>query len=62
MRPFLRRSFFGWTTLVVSAATWIMAFPVYGAERPNVLFIAVDDMRCELGCYDAKHVHSPNHD
>ena len=31
-------------------------------ERMNVLFIAVDDMRAELGCYGAEHIHSPNID
>ena len=27
---------------------------------PNILFIAVDDLRPELGCYGKGHIHSPN--
>ena len=31
-------------------------------KRPNILFIAVDDLRPELGVYGIKEVKSPNID
>lgn len=33
-----------------------------GNVRPNFLFLVVDDMRPELGCYGASHMHTPNID
>ena len=29
-------------------------------DKPNVLFIAIDDLRPELGCYQQPHIKSPN--
>lgn len=44
-------------------AVLVMApLAVSGKEPMNVLMIAVDDMRPELGCYGASHVKSPNID
>lgn len=31
-------------------------------QKPNVLFIAIDDLRPELNCYGASYIHSPNFD
>ena len=48
--------FLMWLALLPSAANTCTE------ERPNVLFIAIDDLRPELGCYGARHIHSPHID
>ncbi|HNQ90663.1 MAG TPA: sulfatase [Verrucomicrobiota bacterium] len=40
----------------------VSATLLHAADRPNVLFIAVDDLRPELGCYGKDYIHSPNID
>ena len=49
------------------ALAFVFAIPAGDSQllaesRPNVLFIAIDDLRCDLGCYGNKIVHSPHID
>jgi iduronate 2-sulfatase len=47
------------STLLVILLSWTLAG---AAEQPNVLFIAVDDLRPEFGCYGNKIAKTPNLD
>ena len=47
------------TLIVVLVSTFVVADD---SERPNVLFIMVDDLRPELGAYDHHVVKTPNID
>jgi iduronate 2-sulfatase len=48
---------------VLALMGWLLVAVAGAAEqRPNVLFIPVDDLRTELGCYGAEHIHSPHID
>lgn len=38
------------------------ATQAFAADKPNILFIAVDDLRPELGCYDSPIAVTPNLD
>lgn len=48
--------------IVLAAAAAGSAPAAEPAEKRNVLFIAVDDMNCDLGCYGAKGMKTPNID
>ena len=59
-RKFLQKIALGTAAL----STFQFALTGFGApsERPNILFIAIDDLRPELGCYGEKLVKTPKID
>ncbi|MEA3226936.1 MAG: sulfatase-like hydrolase/transferase, partial [Planctomycetota bacterium] len=56
-RKFLKAAGIGAATLGVPAS-----MRAAGRRKPNVLFIAVDDLRPQLGCYSHEQMISPNID
>ena len=63
MRQYDRRHFLMTTGLAITGLmTGCSVLQKKSKTKPNILFIAVDDLRPELGCYDHKWIHSPNID
>lgn len=48
--------------LIAFVLILLFAYTGYAEERPNVLFIAIDDLRPELGCYGSEIALTPNLD
>ncbi len=60
-QPISRRDWM--TTAAMSAAAAALPQSVLCAtQKPNVLFIPVDDLRPQLSCYGKPNIHSPNID
>ena len=57
-----RRDFIKLTSAGLFASLLPGCIPFATKERPNVLFIAVDDLRPELGCYGNKEIITPHFD
>ena len=52
----------GKTLCSFAAICVLSAVNLRAAQRPNILFIAIDDLRTELGCYGVKEIKSPRID
>ena len=60
MTRYNRRDFLKATVLIVAGFLALCPLMAKGASaKPNILFIAVDDLRPELGCYGANQIKSP---
>ncbi|WP_182869148.1 sulfatase [Stieleria mannarensis] len=49
-------------SLALALAVFTTIAVARDVDRPNILFIGIDDLRPELGCYGADYIHSPNID
>src|SRR5687767_2022408 len=48
--------------IILAVVAIVVCMPANAAERPNVLFICVDDLKPVLGCYGDNLARTPNID
>lgn len=48
--------------LIIYICLWLLPMFCSAQNRPNIVFIAIDDLRPELGCYGSKIAITPNMD
>lgn len=56
----IKRKLYG--ILALSTLTGVNSLIAQEQQRPNVLFIAIDDLKPEMGCYGNKLIKTPNMD
>lgn len=61
-RDFLKSSLVTATGLMLPSVTMALVDKPAGKKRPNILFISVDDLRPQLGCFGKPEMISPNID
>jgi len=49
-------------TILHALLLFFFASSVYAADKPNILFVGIDDLRNELGCYGSPVAITPNLD
>jgi len=48
--------------LILFALFVVSCTPPENVQKPNILFLCIDDLRPELNCFGATYIHSPNID